>query len=452
MPDRQAGTFHLIASLMTPGHFRAAWRLPHNDPSAHRSIEVFEGLAHTADEVGLDAIFVGDAPVLNGDIGANPSNGIDPLVLLGHLAAITDRVGVLATSSTTYNSPYNLARRFQALDIVTRGRAAVNLVTTYAPRAAANFGLAEPQSKEDRYRRAHEFLTVVQRLWDGWEPDAVIADQESGVYADTSKIHPIDHVGEFFSVAGPLPTPAGPQGRPVVVQAGGSEGGLKLGSELADVIFTVAQTRRKAVAFRDDIRARAVAAGRSADDVLVSLGVIVLVGEDEQDAADRAEELYGTVPVDTIARSSLALLGVPDHDLDAPIVVDDLPEIPLGEAGPIGFQISTRELLRERPLSARELVRATAGIAGGGHRLVVGSAEQIADDLEAWWCAGAADGFTIMYADTSVDFERFARLVLPVLVERGVFTPAEAGSTLRDRLGLPFPDQRRGAHVEQATA
>ncbi len=441
---------HLIASLMTPGHFRTAWRLPHSDPADHLSIDHYRRLALIADEVGLDAIFLGDAPALGADIGSTPGGGIDPLILLGHLTAITERVGAVITSSATYNSPYNLARRFQSLDIVTGGRAAVNVVTTYAPAAAANFGLPEPLDKQTRYRRAHEFLDVVTRLWDGWEPDALVADKESGVYADASRIHPVDHEGEFFSVAGPLPVPAGPQGRPVVVQAGGSEGGLQLAGDFADVVFTVAQTQAKAVAFRDDIRARATAAGRQRDDVVVSLGVIVLIGEDEADAQRRADELYATLPIDDLARGLLLTLGIADTDLDRPIAIEDLPEVPVGEAGSIGFQVSTRALIAERPLSARELVRRTSGAAAGGHRLVVGTAAQVADDLQAWHAAGAADGFTIMYAETAVDFERFARLVVPILVERGLFRPAEHGSTLRERLGLPFPDQRR--LVRDATA
>jgi alkanesulfonate monooxygenase SsuD/methylene tetrahydromethanopterin reductase-like flavin-dependent oxidoreductase (luciferase family) len=197
-PDSDATqhvTFHLVASLMTPGHFRAAWRLPHNHPTDWLSIDRFQRLARIADEAGLHAIFLGDTPALSPDIAHNPGNGIDPLVLLGNLAAITTRVGVLITSSATYNSPYNLPRRFQALDIVTKGRAAVNIVTTYAPDAAATFGLAEPLDKDTRYRRAYEFLSVVQGLWDGWEPDAIVEDKAAGIYADAAKIHSLDHAG-----------------------------------------------------------------------------------------------------------------------------------------------------------------------------------------------------------------------------------------------------------------
>jgi FMN-dependent oxidoreductase (nitrilotriacetate monooxygenase family) len=432
-------TFHLIASLMTPGHFRAAWRLPHNKPSDWLSIDHFQALARIADDAGLHAIFLGDAPAISPDIAHNPGNGIDPLVLLGNLAAITERVGVLITSSATYNSPYNLARRFQSLDIVSKGRAAVNIVTTYAPGAAANYGLSEPLDKETRYRRAYEFLTVVQRLWDGWEPDAIVGDQATGVFADPARIHSPDHRGEFFSVAGPLSTPPGPQGRPVVVQAGGSEAGLRLGSELADVIFTVAQTQGKAVSFRDDIRARAAAVGRDPDDVKVSLGVIVVVGETEDDARTRQESLLATLPIDDLARGLLDSLGLRNRGLDDPIHAEDVPDEPLNSVGSTGFHLSTRALLAEQPLSARAFIRHTAGISAGGHRLLIGTPEHIADDLESWWTSGAADGFTIMYADTSVDFERFARLVVPLLIQRGLVKAAQAGATLREHLGLGYP-------------
>lgn len=444
-------TLHLVVSLMTPGHFRSAWRRPTADPTAHLSIEYFQRLARIADATGLDAIFLGDGPALGADIAHGPSGSIEPFTLLTNLTAITERVGAVITSSSTFNSPYNLARRFQSLDLVTGGRAAVNVVTTAASAAAANFGLTQLPDREARYRRAHEFLEVLGKLWDGWDPGAVVVDKATGRYADPAAIHPADHHGEFFDVAGPLPGPAGPQGRPVVVQAGGSEGGLSLGATHADVVFTVAQTKAKAIAFRDDIRARALAAGRSPEAVKVSLGVVVLVGLDEADASARAEELYRTLDIDTLARAVLAGLGLPDHDLDAPIRVPDLPEIGSVAAFSTGFQVSTRALIAHEPVSARDLVRRTAGGPAGGHRLVIGSPRQIADDLQAWFEAGTADGFTVMYADTPVDFPRFAELVVPILIERGLFRPAAVGSTLRDRFGLPYPGahrrDRRGEHV-----
>jgi FMN-dependent oxidoreductase (nitrilotriacetate monooxygenase family) len=427
---------HLIVSLMTPGHFRHAWRLPHADPLAYLDVDHFVRLAKIAEAAGIDAVFLGDGPALGDEIGGAPGTGLDPLVLLGHVAATTETIGVVITSSTTYNSPYNLARRFQALDHVTKGRAAVNVVTTGNAAAAANYGLLEHPDKETRYRRAWEFLDVVTRLWDSWQPGWLVADKVSGRYADVSKVRSIDHRGEFFSVAGPLPVAAGPQGRPVLVQAGGSEGGLRLAADFADVVFTVAQTQSTAVEFRTGIRQRAAAAGRRPDDVKVSLGVVVLVSATEAEARARAEQLYATLPIGRLAAELVANLGLPEGAFgpDDPIALSDLPDaIPTG-AFSAGFSASTRALIAQSPRTPRELVVAVAG--GSGHRLLVGSAEKVADDLEAWYRAGAADGFTVMPAEASVDLENFANLVVPILRERGLFRRDHRVTTLRERIGL----------------
>ncbi|MGW4369518.1 NtaA/DmoA family FMN-dependent monooxygenase [Nocardia takedensis] len=431
--------FHLNLSLMTPGHFRHAWRAEHADPLAYLDIDYFQRLAKIAEAAKIDAVFLGDGPALRGEIEEAPGTGIDPLVLLGNLAAVTEYLGVVITSSTTYNSPYNLARRFQALDHVTKGRAAVNIVTTGTPAAAANFGLTDHPDKPTRYRRAWEFLDVVTRLWDSWEPDWLVADKRHGRYADPAKIHRIDHEGEFFSVAGPLPVAPGPQGRPVVVQAGGSEGGLKLAADFADVVFTVAQTRAKAVAFREDIRARAAAAGRHPDDVKISLGVVVLVGRTREEAREREQALYDTLPIERLTANLLANLGLPADSFgpDDPIGAADLPEAVPSEAFSTGFGVSTRALIAEGPRTPRELIQRGAG--GSGHRLLVGSPEDIADDLQEWFAAGTADGFTVMPAETAVDLANFAELVVPILQERGLFQKEYTEPTLRGRFGLRFP-------------
>ncbi len=430
--------FHLVQSLLTPGHFRSAWRLPHADPFAYLDIDHFRRLARIAEEATIDAVFLGDGPALRGEIAHAPDTGLDPLILLTALAGATERLGLVATTSTTYNSPYNVARRFNALDHVTKGRAGVNVVTTLSAAAAANFGLAEHPDKTTRYRRAREFLSVVTQLWDAWEPGALLGDKPSGRYADRDLIHDIDHVGEFFSVRGPLPVPASPQGRPVVVQAGGSDGGLALAAEFADLVFTVAHTRGKAIAFRDGIRARAAASGRDPGDVKVSLGVVVLVASTEAEAARREHELNESLPIEPLAAQVAASLGLPPGRFgpDDAIRAADLPELPLGEIGSVGFQVSTRALIAEGPVTLRELVHRSAG--GAGHRLLVGTPESVANDLETWWRAGAADGFTIMPADTAVDFENVAREVVPVLQRRGLFHQDYPEGTLRDRLGLGY--------------
>lgn len=434
--------FHLNLSLLTPGHFRQAWRLPHADPRAYLDVQYYRRLTKAAEDAKIDAVFLGDHPALGAGIEQAPATGLDPLILLTHLSGSTDRIGFIATSSTTYNSPYNLARRFNALDHVTRGRAAVNFVTTANAAAAANFGLEAHPDRQARYRRAHEFLEVVTRLWAAWELDAIIADKASGRYADPELIRAVEHRGEFFSVRGPLPVPAGPQGRPVIVQSGGSDGGLRLAGDFADVVFTVAQTRQKAVAFREDVRRRAAEAGRRPDDVKISLGVVVLVAATEQEARRREQELYRTLPIEQLAAAATAGLGLPAgaFGLDDTIRLEDLPEDPPQEIFSAGFAASTRALIAERPSTPRELVQRSAG--GSGHRLLVGSPVQVADDLEEWYREGAADGFTLMPADTSVDFENITRLLVPILQQRGLFQKAYTAPTLRERLGLARPEAK----------
>jgi FMN-dependent oxidoreductase (nitrilotriacetate monooxygenase family) len=440
--------FHVNLSLLSPGQLRTAWRLPERDPFAYLDIGHFRRLVRIAEDAKVHAVFLGDSPAL-GAIEQAPGSGIDPPILMSHLAAFTERLGFVATSTTTYNHPYNLARRYLALDHVSGGRGAVNFVTTYAPDAAANFGLAQPPPKEQRYQRAAEFLEVVTRLWGAWEDGALIGDQASGRWADPAKVHPIDYHGEFFDVRGPLSIPPSPQGRPVIVQAGGSEGGLGLAGRFADVVFTVAQTKAKAVAFREDIRRRASAAGRDPDAVKVSLGVVVVTDETEAAARQREQRLHETIAIGPATVGVARGLGIDPAGLGPDDLIHrrDLPDLPTG-AAPEGFQISTRALLEEGPLTPRQLIYQSAG--GNGHRLVVGSGRQVADDLEDWFAAGAADGFTVMGADTGADFENFARHVVPVLQQRGLFHRDYEGATLRENLGLPWPQPGTPAALAEA--
>ncbi|MDR7161908.1 NtaA/DmoA family FMN-dependent monooxygenase [Arthrobacter sp. BE255] len=439
-------TFHLNLSLMTPGHFRGAWRLPGRDPLAWVDVGRYRELARIAEEAKIHAVFLGDSPGLGTSIAGNPESGLEPTILFADLLAGTKHLGAIATSSSTYNSPYNLARRYLALDHVTGGRAAFNIVTTLAPHAAAAFGYATAPEKADRYRQADEFARVVLSLWDGWDDGAVVADPASGRFADPGLIGRVEHRGEFFSVSGALSVPPSPQRRPVLVQAGGSPGGLALAANWADVVFTAGQDLDEAVAFRAHTKRRAADAGRDPSQVLTSLGVIVLIGDSDEDVRRRIDELVGTTDLDAAATGVAHQLGL-DADglgLDSVITLETLDAAARPPAS-AGFFRSTRALIAAGPLTVRDLVTRSAG--GAGHRLLAGTPEQIAGDLERWFRAGAADGFTIMPADTAVDFERFARHVVPLLQSRGLFQQDYAGATLRENLGLvpllPGADRRR---------
>ncbi len=427
--------FHLNLSLMTPGHFRSAWRIPGRDPRAWVDVARYRELSRLAERAKIHAIFLGDGPSLGPEIAANPSAGIEPTVLFADLLSGTSGLGAIATASSTYNDPYNLARRFLGLDIVTGGRSAFNVVTTFSTAAAPAFGYDAPPDKDERYRRADEFLRVVLGLWDGWDIDAIVADAVTGRFADLAHIHHVAHNGEFFRVSGALSVPPSPQRRPVLVQAGGSPGGLRIAARWADVVFTAGQDIDEAVAFRRDTRARAAAAGRDPEQIATSLGAVVLIADSERAVQDRIDELVDTLDPDKASAGIAAHLGLDPEGigLDTLITADVLDAAPHPPHSD-GFLRSTRALILHEPLTVRELVIRSAS--GSGHRLLAGVPEHIADDLERWYRAGAADGFTIMSADTAVDFEAFTAQVVPLLQQRGLFHRDYEGETLRQNLGL----------------
>ncbi|GAA2985633.1 FMN-dependent oxidoreductase (nitrilotriacetate monooxygenase family) [Microbacterium terrae] len=448
-------TFHLNISLQTPGHVRTAWRLPERDPRAWIDVGRLRELTRAADRAKLHAVFLGDAPGLGTGISAHPEAGLDPTILFADLLAGTSGIGAIATSSSTYNSPYNLARRYLALDHVTGGRAALNIVTTFAPHAAAAYGYSTTPDKVDRYRRADEFLQVVLGLWDGWDADALVADPRSGLFAQADGIHRVDHDGEFFRVRGALSVPPSPQHRPVLVQAGGSPGGLQLAARWAEVVFTAGQDIEEAAAFRRGTKSRAHAAGRDPRGIVTSLGVVVLVADTERAVRSRVAALVDTIDLDAATRGIAAQLGL-DADRVTPdtvLTADVLDGAPLPPAS-AGFHRSTRALVATSPLTVRELV--TRSATGSGHRLLAGTPEQIADDLERWYRAGAADGFTIMPADIAEDFHGFTDEVVPILQARGLFQRDHRAPTLRENLGLdalaPGADRARIAGGLPATA
>ena len=240
---------HLNAFLMSTGHHEASWRLPESNPLANTDVRHFQHLARIAERGKLDSIFFADRPVLFSDVGRRPAGSLEPTVLLTAIAAATERIGLIATASTTYNEPYNLARRFASVDHVSGGRAGWNVVTTAGPDAARNFGLDDQPAHRDRYARAAEFLEVAYKLWDSWEDDAVLADKAAGVWGDQDRVHTVDHSGRYFSVRGPLNVPRSPQGHPLIVQAGSSEDGKELAARHAEAVFTAQQTLEDAQDF-----------------------------------------------------------------------------------------------------------------------------------------------------------------------------------------------------------
>ncbi|MEU5110334.1 LLM class flavin-dependent oxidoreductase [Streptomyces longwoodensis] len=429
---------HLNAFLMNTGHHEASWRLPESDPSAHVDLAHYVRLARTAERGTFDSLFLADGPQLWSSVAQRPAGALEPLTLLTALATATEHIGLIATASTSYNSPYNLARKFASLDIISGGRAGWNIVTTAGAEAARNFGLDAEPAHAERYARAAEFLDVALKLWDSWEDDAIVADKASGVWGDDAKIHPPRHRGTYFSVEGALNVPRTPQGYPLLVQAGSSEDGKAFAARYAEAVFTAQQTIEDARAFYADLKFRTVRAGRDPEHVKVLPGIVPVLGSTEAEARAQEELLEDHIVhrhgVDHLER--LLQLPAGSLDLDAELPADLPPESEI-EGAKSRYTLVV-ELARRERLTVRRLIGRLGG--GRGHLTFAGTPEQVADAIETWFTQGAADGFNIMPPVLPSGLELFVDHVVPLLRARGLLRTAYGPrTTLRERYGLPRP-------------
>jgi FMN-dependent oxidoreductase (nitrilotriacetate monooxygenase family) len=433
-----SGRLHLNAFLMSTGHHEASWRLPESDPRANVDVEHYRRLARIAERGGFDSVFLADGPVLFDDVGQRPAGVIEPLTLLTVLATATEHIGLIATASTSYNAPYDLARRFASLDHVSGGRAGWNIVTTAGAAAARNFGLDDAPAHALRYRRADEFVEVVRKLWDSWEDDVYLGDKAAGIWGDNDKIHPPRHRGPHFSVDGALNVPRSPQGYPLLVQAGSSEDGKDFAARHAEAVFTAQQTLAEAQAFYTDLKARAAAAGRDPDGIKVLPGIVPVIGDTEAEALRREAELDEHIVPRHAQRRLAELLHLPVEalDLDARLPAD-LPDVAEIQGAQSRYALIV-DLARRERLTVRQLIGRLGG--GRGHRTFAGTPQQVADAIEHWFTHGAADGFNVMPAVLPSGLELFVDHVVPILRARGLFRGEYVpGETLRERYGLPRP-------------
>ncbi|QHC29482.1 LLM class flavin-dependent oxidoreductase [Streptomyces sp. HF10] len=429
---------HLNAFLMSTGHHEASWRLPESDPYAHVDLRHYVRLAETAERGTFDSLFLADSPQLWGDLGQRPAGALEPLTLLTALATATKHIGLIATASTSYNSPYNLARRFASLDIVSGGRAGWNIVTTAGAEAARNFGLAQEPAHAERYARAAEFLDVARKLWDSWEDDAIVADKAAGVWGDDGKIHPPRHEGPYFRVAGALNVPRSPQGHPLLVQAGSSADGKAFAARYAEAVFTAQQTLADAQSFYADIKDLTERAGRDPGHLKVLPGIVPVLGSTEAEARANEQVLDDhIVPEHGLRRlEGLLQLAPGSLRLDRQLPADLPPESAV-EGAKSRYTLVV-ELARRERLTVRQLIGRLGG--GRGHQTFAGTPEQIADRIETWFTRGAADGFNIMPPVLPSGLDAFVDHVVPILRARGLFrTEYGPRRTLRERYGLPRP-------------
>ncbi|MGC9671077.1 LLM class flavin-dependent oxidoreductase [Planosporangium sp. 12N6] len=437
------GTLHLNAFLMGVGHHEAAWRLPEADPFAHVDVAHYQHLARIAERGKLDSLFLADGPVLWNDLGRRPAGTLEPTVLLTALAAVTKHIGLIATASTTYNEPYNLARRFASLDHISGGRAGWNIVTTADLQAARNFNLDSLPAHRERYERAAEFVEVSLRLWDSWDDDAALGDKAAGVWGDSAKIYPPAYAGKHFQVAGALNVPRPPQGHPLLVQAGSSEDGKDFAARYAEAVFTAHQTLADAQAFYADLKRRALGHGRDPDTVKILPGIVPILGATEAEARALEAELgrlirpeYALPQLAELLKVSPAAL-VLDRELPADLPDEDAIE------GAKSRRTLVVNLARRERLTVRELIGRLGG--GRGHFTVAGTPAQVADTIVEWYENGAADGFNIMPPVLPSGLSAFVDHVVPILQQRGLFRTDYDGRTLRDNYGLPRPANRNTA-------
>ncbi len=445
-----AKQLHLGAFMRPVGIHTAWWRVPGAYPDANFNLQHLVRFIQTLERGKFDAFFMADhLAVLNMPMSALRRSGtvtsFEPFTLLSALAMVTERIGLVATASTTFDAPYHIARRFASLDHISGGRAGWNIVTTSNPDAALNFGLDEHVEHDERYRRAREFYDVVTGLWDSWADDAWLRDQESGLFFDPERLHVLDHKGEHLSVRGPLNIARPPQGWPVIVQAGASEAGRKLAAETAEVIFASSRTIADGQKFYADMKSRMLALGRAPGTLKILPGALVIVGRTTEEAQARKQQLDSLVHPDSSLPNLSMRLGVDASrfELDAP-----LPEIP-----PTNQSQSGRDALvalaRRDNLTVRQLAQMVGGYGG---LQMVGTAAEIADTMQAWLEQDACDGFNIMFPTVPAGLDDFVDLVIPELQARGLFRREYEGTTLRDHLGLQRPENRFFPEASQERA
>src|SRR6266699_3045253 len=430
---------HLNLFIHSRGHHEASWRHRDASPLALTDIRYYQDLAQRAEAALFDSIFLADQLALGGDVAQAPRIWLEPLTVLAALAVSTSHIGLIATASTTYTEPFNLARQFASIDHISNGRAAWNIVTSWLATAAENYGGEGQLSHAQRYQRGEEFMTVVKELWDSWAADAVIDDRASGFYARGERIRPINHRGDFYGVVGPLNMPRSPQGRPVLVQAGSSDTGRRFAARHADAVFTAHMAKATAQEFYADLKKLAAEEGRNPAQVLILPGLSPMIGSTEAEAQRLAREANELTDPEVGRKRLSGRFGGHDFShlpLDRPLTPEDFPDPGSVQAARSRTEVILSLVRREKP-TLRQLLANLAG--ARGHFTFAGTPEQVADIIEDWFSDGAADGFNIMPPLLPAMLDVFSAEVIPLLQRRGLFRTAYEGKMLREHYGLAWP-------------
>jgi alkanesulfonate monooxygenase len=449
---RPKGELKLGAFFNPTGHHVASWRHPCSQADAGINFAHYVEITRTAERAKFDMVFLAD------NVGVREAHmdalcrsaqyiaNFEPITLIAALAAVTERIGLVCTATTSYNDPFHIARKFASLDHISGGRVGWNLVTSGMAVEAYNFGRDAHYGHAERYDRAREFAEVVVALWDSWDDDAFIRDKASGLFFDPAKLHRLNHVGKHFKVRGPLNIPRPPQGHPVIVQAGTSDDGMDVAARFAEVIFSANLTIESCQEYFREVKRRAVQKfGRNPDHLKVMPGLSCYVGRTTAEAEEKYQyqnSLMHPIVAREILSTVLGGIDLSPYDFDGP-----LPEnLPMTQGSQSHFKYVT-ELARTKNLTIRQIAEVVAGARG---KLVIkGTPQEIADFMEHWYCEEAADGFNIMPPTLPGGLDDFVEMVIPELQRRGLFRTEYTGRTLREHLGLPRPPSRY-AHATEA--
>ncbi|MFB9952401.1 NtaA/DmoA family FMN-dependent monooxygenase [Rhizobium puerariae] len=419
----------------TTGYLPNAWKYRTGSRHDIYDPDYYRRLTELAHRGLFDAVFFSDHPALMTDPNGRPFHTIDPLILCTTLAAQVPDIGFVATMSSTYNSPYNLARRTQSTDIVSGGRLIVNIVSSFNPGVAANFGSAPLPPRSERYAKASEFLDVAKKLWSSWDP-AREGDIQEGRFWDSTSAHTIDHAGEYFTVKGPLNVPRGPQGHPVIAQAGASEGGIDLAARHGEIIYCNILSRPAGQAFGRKVRDRAAAFGRDPSGIRIVPGLVFIIGENREEALRKHELYSGTGSEDGLLARFVKEYDLDPSTFDPDAILDAERFIPdPNRLQAVGMGLGLSDLLAHERLTARQAIRRSEG----HHRLVLGTPEEVADAIIDLWSDGTVDGYTLQPPRAPDDIREFVEKVVPILQDRGVYRTRYEEKTVRDRYGLPYP-------------
>jgi FMN-dependent oxidoreductase (nitrilotriacetate monooxygenase family) len=434
---------HLITGLHSVGNHPAGWRHPQAWTSTCMNLEQYVESAVTAERGKLDMVFISDGngvqqmdwpKLFEANCLTSKPAVFEPVTLLSAIAMKTSRIGLLATATTTYEEPFLLARKFASLDHISKGRACWNIVTSSNALDSLNFGKDEHLARYDRYERAREFVEVCKGLWDSWADDAFIENKKTGQYLDLAKVRELDHVGKHFKVKGPLNAARSPQGYPVLFSAGQSEPGRELAAAFSDCMFAATPSKRQAMAFYSDMKARAVKHGRSPDALKVMPGAVVYVAKTASEADERFEELQELInpEVGVLNLSHYCDMDLSKYPIDGPF-----PELSADSAGGSSRRYAIAELARSEGLTIRQTYKRI--MPSFGHVVMKGDGAMVADMIEDWYRSKACDGFNIHVGFQPDGLRNFVDFVVPELQKRGIFRKEYSGKTLRENMGLPRP-------------